>query len=286
MNNTLKKIALIAGLFLLMPISAHAGTFYTGVKWWQASWDSAILDWFEKDIGQSFRENRLQLVSHKDPGKGYLAGPILGYQTDDRQWSFSFSPMIVSDFSQDWQGSPGIVKLRNTVNLKRRDLDLSASYTINKYLKGYLGYKYQDMKMDMNITFVVPMNNNPNPPTLSQDFHYVVESTVHIPTAGLAGVYQISDHLATGLQAGVLYAIPTLKLKESSLGVDQDVNPWPGLGFNTEATLTYQPLQNLLVQGGYRYQVFKMEARAPGRTETTKSYDVTHGLTVSAIYVF
>ncbi len=280
MKENLKKIILVAGIFLMLPVSVHAGTFYTGVKYWQATWDSAILDWFEKDIAETYRENRLILVSHKDPGDGYLAGPLFGYQTDNRKWSFSFSPMIFSSFTQEWEGSPGPVDLHNTIDLKRKDFDFAASYTINKYLKGYVGYKYQDMKMDFNLNFVVPNT------TFSQDFHYEVESQVHIPTAGLAGVYQISDHFVTGLQAGVLYAIPSLTMKESSLGIDQDVKPWPGLGFNTEATLTYQPFQALLLQGGYRYQVFEMEARAPGRTDTTRSYDVTHGWTLSAIYVF
>jgi len=280
MKKSLKVLVLVAGVFLLLPISAQAGTFYTGVKYWQASWDSAILDWFEKDIAQTYRENRLVLVAHKDPGHGYLAGPLFGYQTDDRKWSFSFSPMVFSSFTQEWQGTSGFVDLQNTISMERKDFDLAASYAINKNLKGYLGYKYQDMKMDFDLRFKVPTT------TFSQDFHYEVTSQVHIPTVGLAGVYQLSDHFVTGLQAGVLYAIPSLNMKESSLGIDQDIHPWPGLGFNTEATLTYQPIQNVLLQGGYRYQVFKMEARAPGRTETTKSYDVTHGWTLSANYVF
>lgn len=286
MKENLKKTALVAVLSLLLPVSAQAGTFFTGVKYWQATWDSAILDWFEKDIAETYRENRLVLVAHKDPGDGYLAGPLFGYQTNDRQWSFSFSPMVFSSFSQDWYGSPGFVKLSNTIDLERKDFDLAASYTINKYLKGYLGYKYQDMKMDFNLAFSVPDPNDPAIILFTQNFKYEVESTVHIPTIGLAGVYQLSDHFVTGLQAGVLYAIPTLTMKEASLGVDQDIRPWPGLGFNTELTLTYQPIQSLLLQGGYRYQVFEMEARGPGRTEVVKSYDVTHGWTMSAIYVF
>lgn len=280
MKNIVKKIVFVSIFFLSLPLPANAGTFFTGVKYWQATWDSAILDWFEKDISETYRENRLVMVAHKDPGDGYLAGPLFGYQTNDQQWSFSFSPMVFSSFSQDWSGTSGFVNLSNTINLERKDFDLAASYTINKYLKGYLGYKYQDMKMDFNLAFKVPDT------AFRQDFRYEVESQVHIPTAGLAGVYQISDHLVTGLQAGVLYAIPTLKMKEATLGIDQDVKPWPGLGFNTEVTLTYQPIQSVLLQGGYRYQVFEMEARAPGRTETTRSYDVTHGWTASAIYVF
>ena len=286
MKKSPQNLVLIVGLFLSLPVSAHAGTFFTGVKYWQATWDSAILDWFEKDIAETYRENRLVLVAHKDPGDGYLAGPLFGYQTDDRKWSFSFSPMIFSNFTQEWQGSPGFVELRNTINLERKDFDLAASYTFNKYLKGYFGYKYQDMNMDFNLAFSVPDPNDPSVILFTQNFQYQVESRVHIPTIGLAGVYQLSEHFVTGLQAGVLYAIPTLTLKESSLGIDQDIRPWPGLGFNSEATLTYQPIRNLLLQGGYRYQVFEMEARAPGRTEITRSYDVTHGFTLSAIYVF
>lgn len=282
MKNILKKLVPLVGLFILLPVHAGAGTYYTGVKWWQTSWDSAILDWFEKDIGETYRANRLQLTAHKDAGDGYLAGPLLGYQSNDRKWSVSFSPMVFSSFSQDWNGTADPMMLATRVSLERKDFDLAASYAINEYLKGYVGYKYQDMQMEFILTFTAPMGGQ----TITQTFHYDLDSQAHIPTAGLAGVYQISDHLVTGLQAGVLYAIPSLTVTEASSGVNQDIRPWPGLGFNTEATLTYQPLKNVLLQGGYRYQVFKMEARAPGRTEITRSYDVTHGVTLSAIYVF
>lgn len=277
-----KKLLLVVGLSLLLPTNVQAGTYFSGVKWWQTSWDSAILDWFEKDIGETYRQNRLQMTAHKDAGDGYLAGPMFGYQTDDRKWSISFSPMIVSSFSQDWQATADPMQLQTRVTLNRKDFDLAASYTINKYLKGYAGYKYQDMQMEFILTYTAPMGGT----NVTQAFHYDLDSKVHIPSVGLAGVYQLSDNLVTGLQAGLLYAIPSLKMREETQGTEQDIRPWPGLGFNTEATLTYQPMQNLLLQGGYRYQVFRFEARAPGRTEITRSDDVTHGWTLSAVYIF
>ena len=215
MKENMNIIVLVTALFLLAPVSAQGGTYYTGVKYWHATWDSAILDWFEKDIAETYRENRLILVSHKDPGDGYLAGPLFGYQTDDRKWSFSFSPMVFSSFSQEWEGSNGFINLANSIVLERKDFDFAASSTINKYLKWYVGYKYQDMKMDFNLTYVVPGTN------FSHVFHYEVESKVHIPTVGLAGVYQITDHFVVGLQAGVLFSVLSTKSVRSVAHRDQ-----------------------------------------------------------------
>ncbi len=75
-----------------------------GAKYWYAAWDSAVLDWFEKEVGIGFLANGLTLESDLDMGSGFLAGPLLGYQSDDGIWSVSLAPMVFSSFSQDWEG--------------------------------------------------------------------------------------------------------------------------------------------------------------------------------------
>ncbi len=262
----------------LWPTISNAGTFMVGAKGWYASWDSAILDWFEQDIAIGFRENRLTLTADSDPGEGYLAGPLFGYQTSDGKWSFSFAPMVFSSFSQDWHGTAGSMVLTSDVDLERKDFDLAASYTLTKYLKVFFGYKFQDMDLDFTLSYDTLVG--------PQTFRYKVESMVHIPTVGVGGVYPLSEKFVTGLQLGVLYAIPELNLIKIDTGEVEDIEPWPSLGFNGEATATYQLFESFIVQLGYRYQVFTLEARGPGRVEKTKSYDITHGAILSAVYVF
>ena len=277
----MRKLVIALSLFFCLgfaaaPSRAVAGTYFTGVKGWYASWDSAILDWFEEDLGQAFLQNRLSLKADSDPGDGYLVGPMFGYMTDDGKWSFSFAPMVISDFSQDWYGMAGSMALYTTVDLTRKDYDLAARMKLNDNYKLYFGYKYQDMKMDFHLAY--------DAGGMPQNFLYEIESRVHIPTVGLGAVYQLTDSLVAGGQAGILYTFPTLEITTS--GVTEDIRPWNSFGFNVELSLTCRPAPSVLVQGGYRYQIFEFEARAPGSFNDIKSYDITHGLTFSAIYVF
>ena len=100
-----------ACLFLLTAVittdSKADGTWFAGVKYWDAEWDSGMLDWFVKDIGTSFIETSGQFSAQRNPGDGYLAGPLLGYQTANGKWSFSAAPMVFSSFTQKWSGQSG-----------------------------------------------------------------------------------------------------------------------------------------------------------------------------------
>jgi hypothetical protein len=276
-----KKLVIALSLFCCLgfaadPARAVAGTYFTGAKGWYASWDSAVLDWFEEDLAYHFLQNSLVLVADKDPGSGYLVGPMFGYLTDDGKWSFSFSPMVISDFKQDWHGMAGAMVLQAEVDLKRQDFDFAASLKLNDNYKLYFGYKYQDISMDFDLTYDIG--------GMPTTFFYKIDSIVHIPTVGIGGVFQLSNSLVGGAQAGLLYTFPSLEISEG--GVAENIRPWNSFGFNVELSLTYRPAPSVLVQGGYRYQVFEFEARAPGSYNDIKSYDITHGLTLSAVYVF
>jgi opacity protein-like surface antigen len=277
-----KKLAIALSFFFclgfaVVPSQVVAGTYFTGVKGWYASWDSAILDWFEEDLANTFLQSAgLTLVSDKDPGEGHLVGPMFGYLTDDGKWSFSFSPMIISDFEQDWYGMAGPMTVQSHIDLDRQDYDLAASMKLNGNYKLYFGYKYQDMSMDFTYTYDVG-----GVPTTFND---TIDSKVHIPTIGIGGVYQFSNSLVGGAQVGLLYTFPELEI--TTAGVTTDIRPWNSFGFNVELNLTYRPAPGVLVQGGYRYQAFEFEARAHGFFIYIDSYYITLGLTISAFYVF
>jgi hypothetical protein len=95
----------------------------------------------------------------------------------------------------------------------------------------------------------------------------------------------MTNVVAVGVQAGVLYAFIDMKLKNTE-GQVEDIWPHPGLGFNAEATLTYLPTEGVVLQMGYRYQVFVLNARGPGRENITINYDNSHGPTMSLFYAF
>jgi len=277
-----KTILLVIFILLLFfsPATTNAGNFIVGAKGWYASWDSSILDWFEQDIALDFMNRRLTLTADSDPGTGYLAGPLLGYQTDSGKWSFSFAPMIFSSFTQDWSGTAGSMALNSNVDLSRQDYDFSATYTLSKYLRAYAGWKIQIMEMDFTLSYETPAR--------PQTSAYKVESMVHMPTVGLGLTYPVHEKIVLGLQLGALYAVPDLKITDQD-SLSRNLFPQPSFGYNSEVNISIQPIERLVFQLGYRYQVFTLETVNIVDTDTLEkwdSYDVTHGGTLSVVYVF
>ena len=189
-------------------IVTKMGTFMLGVKGWYAYWDSAVLDWFEKDIRAGFREMGLSLNSDIDTGTGYLAGPLLGYQTADGTWAFGIAAMFFSSFSQDWDGEAGQMKLETDVETDRWDLDFSIVYSLSRhqdvwsffrYSSLFAGFKFQKVDYDLELEYDTLMGR--------RRFDYKLDAEVYMPTLGAGFVFPMLDNLAFGLQAGVGIAL-------------------------------------------------------------------------------
>jgi hypothetical protein len=267
-------------------VSFGAGTFMVGGKYWYTTWDSAVLDWFEKDIGAGFKAVGITLQSDVSRGKGYLAGPVLGYQTESGTWAFSLAGMAFSNFSQDWKGTAGTMDLNTRIDTTRRDFDLAVTYSLAqhqdkfsllKYCRIYLGYKYQMVDYDLNLQYTTGM--------AVRNYDYKLDAQVHMPTVGLGVVIPIFSKLALGLQGGVGLALINLKMKDPD-GVEFDIDPQYSFTFNTEANLNFMPVKNLIIQLGFRYQEWYLKARSPQRWEKTESKDVTFGPTFMIVLAF
>jgi long-subunit fatty acid transport protein len=235
------------------------------------------LDWFEKDLISDFARAGRTLQTSKDDGSGYLAGPLMSYQTDGGKWSVSFAPMFLSSFSQDWGGSLAGMEMNADLDLERIDYDLAVSYALNKDFWIYFGHKYQEIEIDFVLSYETMMGSITN--------KYKLESEVHMPTAGAGYVYLVSDKIALSAQLGLLYSVPDLKMTDND-GTVYDIWPRATFGFNSEVTMNYQPLNKVIIQAGYRYQYFRLDARQPDTWNKTESDDITHGLTLSGVWIF
>ena len=264
-------------VFLIGPVQSEAGTYMLGVKGWYTTWESSVLDWFEQNLVLEFASLGRNIKASKDAGSGHLVGPLMSYQTDDGKWSASFAAMVFSSFKQDWEGAAAGMEMDADVGLDRIDFDLAVNYSLNKYISFFVGYKYQDMDMDFTLAYTTMMGDMTN--------KYKLESGVHIPTAGAGFVYPVSDKIALSAQLGLLYSIPDLIMTDNE-GTRYDIWPRGGFGFNGEININYQPTENLIIQLGYRYQRFQMEARKPETWTKIGSDDITHGPTLSAVWVF
>lgn len=274
-------------VFLFFPATSHAGTFLFGGKFWYAYWDSAVLNWFEKDITAGFEFQGLNLDSDVDTGKGYLTGPLVGYQTEDGTWSFSFAAMGFSDFDQDWDGEAGtMMQLEADVDADRKDFDFAVNYSLAKhgetfsllkYLSVYAGYKYQKVDYDLKLKYNTLLGD--------RSFKYKLDADVHMPTVGLGIVYPVLDKLALGLQGGIGIALIDLDLKDPN-GDTFDISPDASIVYTGELTISYVPIKHLILQAGFRAQAWYLEARSPERIEKTRSRDTTYGPTVSIVFAY
>jgi len=276
-----KKIWMLAVVFacsmIFCPIAFGAGSWMVGLKGWYASWDSAVLDWFEQDLAAGFRENGINLQADSDPGEGYLIGPVVSYQKEGSKWSFSAAFMGISDFSQDWNGSAPGMNIDSNLDLERYDFDFAANYTVHQYVKVFFGLKYQKTEMDFTLRYDTLMG--------PRVFDYKLEADTYMPTAGVGLAYPINEKFALGLQLGVLYTDIDLEITDEE-GVTFDIWPKSTWGFNGEITLNYQPTNHWILQLGYRYQIWQLEARRPQNLEIIVSDDITHGVTGLIVYLF
>jgi len=208
----MRKSRLMTGIVLVLllvtfPVISEAGTFMFGAKAWYTTWESSVLDWFEKNLIADFASTGRTISTDKDDGSGYLAGPLLSYQSDDGKWSASFAPMVFSSFSQNWKGEVAGMDMDADVDLERTDIDIAVSYSINKFAWVYWGYKYQAMEIDFTLSYDTMMGSITN--------EYKLDSEVHIPTIGAGFVYSVSNKVALSTQLGLLYSIPTLEMTDS-----------------------------------------------------------------------
>jgi hypothetical protein len=281
------RIIGILAVILTVPLThAHAGTFMVGAKYWYAQWDSAVLDWFEKDIGVGFKALGVTLNSDIDTGTGYMAGPVFGYQTDDKSWSFSFAPMVLSSFSQDWKGTAGTMNLKTDIDTTRRDYDLAATFSLSpykeklsflEYCRVYAGFKYQTVEYDLKLKYNTEMGD--------VMYDYKLDAKVSMPTIGAGVVYPVFDKLVLGLQGGVGLALIDLEMKDPDK-VTFDIDPEYSYLFNTEGSVSFLPMNNLILQLGLRYQEWYLKARSPQRWDKTESRDTTFGPTLTVVYTF
>lgn len=234
-----------------------------GAKMWYAEWASAT----DKAIAEAIiQEDGFEGWSATvNPGKGFMAGPVLGYQTEDRRWSFSSAFMLINKFTQDteWKTDSDVTIKTNT-KMKKYDVDLSVSYLIVDWLKAYAGFKY--IRANYDVTFE------------SGDEFYKIKYIGKAPTAGLAVAFPLHEKVTIGLQAGLLYMMPDYTWDDTEMKTD---NAW---GYNVEPNISFLAADNFMLQLGVRYQKCNVKFTGDGYNVTKN--DEFLGATLAGIVMF
>lgn len=265
MKRVLLTVLSVLSAFLVMS-EANAGTVMVGAKAWYVEWDSAydkanadvMVDIFEAFYGGNWSAT-------VKPGTGYLAGPLIGYQTDDNQWSFSAAFMILNSFKTNTEWEVDGTKVNTETKLDRKDIDVSASYMLSGNMKMFVGFKYVIANYDL---------------TVEGDDWYTAKMISKIPTAGISLVFPLSESLVLGIQLGAMYIIPTLEEKYDTGTVEYKMDK--SFGGTVEPAITYTATEYLMLQLGARYQIYSVKF---------KDWDVTKndrllGVTASVVYLW
>ncbi|HOP62451.1 MAG TPA: hypothetical protein PK358_01865 [Spirochaetota bacterium] len=304
-----KVLNLIILLLLLLTTSAGiAGTISVGVKGWYAYWDG-VPDSLSKIVDDDVDEGIEEALSgagtvdsntesSKDTGKGFLTGPVLAYQSDDRLWSLSLALMYFSSFKYSTTsegtitiGPPtnqnGEHHLDYSIDLKRREIDIALSRSVSARAKVFAGYKYQSLEHNLSVTGPIYISGVP---VGDVDTDTEIKITSHIPTAGAGYVFPVSESIFLGLQAGVIYIIPeyTTETTDNISGEKSDHSATldKTFGINLEAAASFLFMENLIFQAGYRYQGMRVKHTASDEDDSIDVWDSFQGVTFSALYLF
>ena len=128
-------------------INTHAMELIVGAKAWYVTW----IPWL-RDSGQTV-EDRYFGFQNVETGDGFMYGPSASLRiTNDISFSISYLYGIL-DASYEHQDR-GIVNgddmqfsQTGIAEITRQDLDTALSYSLKSWLKIFIGYKYQPLKM-------------------------------------------------------------------------------------------------------------------------------------------
>ena len=294
-------------LFVFFAGAAHAGTLMVGLKGWYAFWNGTpnrfaeiVDDAVDEGVELAIPGVVSDTNSSKETGTGFLAGPIMAYQTDDRMWAFSLAFMYLSMFNYETTakgtvvgvGWSGINDLDYTIELQRREIDIAVSRSISPWMQVYAGYKYLRLENNIGISGSIIITNPPPVAvvgTINSDVEIAIYS--HTPTAGLGFVVPLSEKSFFGLQTGVIYIMPEFESKATNNNtgvVDKESSSFKNkLGVNIEASISFLAQEKIMFQIGYRYQGVKLErSDTSGQVGSFGVWDSFHGVTFSALLLF
>ena len=164
-------------------------------------------------------------------------------------------------------------KFEYDLELTRKETDIAVARSLTENWKFFVGYKRQawESKFKADVQ--------------GESFDvYDINLDMDVPTVGVGYTAPLSESLALGIQAGVLYVMPDFEVKDYFFDETFGVDMANTLGFNGEVMLTWLVSESVALQGGYRYQYMKLEFDDPD-VDIDPIDDTFHGVTVTAVYM-
>lgn len=292
MNNLFKCNFIITCILFLVAIPAlvFSGTYHAGVKGWYVTWDSAASQLFD-EILEDIMTNRLPEISpffeqveyelDYNKGRGYLAGILLGYETDDRKWIFNMELLFLNSFTQKIDVSGELYSYSETVpvdvEMDRRDYELNGYYNINRYFHAFLGYKYQtyNLKSEVKVPyFTLPLD--------LVKYNYEAKFHILIPGIGAAFPFDDEERYRVGARLGLPAGYPQFEDKIR----DEEIKIKGEYGFFGEIYGKARFGEAFQLRVGYGLEKYKAEVQMKERGIKSDVTETSHGVNIAGMVLF
>lgn len=301
---------------------AEAGTIKVGGQGRYVMWDSGIAKMNAQAIENQLRKEMDQGVvglsefssfsglEVGDPEiKGTIFGPQISYETDDKNWEFNASMMLIGSYSTSVDTSVNVtgtfpfvgsvttpMTIKTDFEIDYKDIDLRASRMIIDNLSIFAGYIYQSYtsKFEANYQFQFS--------TLSMGsaLNFSLDAYMHMLYGGVSykkplnSMFTVKGDLGIGTPvAGKVEQ----EMKISGSFFNNDIKNNGGevksaLMMFGELNLIINIMENINLDLGYQYRrlnvkVEKLDLNADGLANESKSEtDIFHGVKIAATYNF
>lgn len=321
----------ITGLFLvcgmLLGASAFAGTLSVGGQGWYVKWDSGLAKMntqvveaqLTKELNVAAADGtftdfgEFQGLDVGDPeSSGFLFGPRLSYQTDDKKWEFRLSSMLFGSYSTSVDSSvsikanffgveiPGSLPVSTDFEIEYRDIDLRVIRKLTENFGVFGGAIYQSYTSELESNYSITFKNSQS---MSSNIKFNLDAWMAMLYAGisyqrpLGKMFSFTGNIGAGTPvAGGLEQELSINYNINGTTNKNDISSDGGevkmafMGF-AEIAIGMKLGERVALELGYQYRrltvkVDKVDLNADGNAdESTSETDIFQGVTFAASYL-
>lgn len=315
----------IIGLFLacgmLISTSAFAGTLSVGAQAWYVKWDSGLASMNAQMVEAQLRReldkgvlNLGEMTSYEgleigDPeSSGFLAGPRVSYQTEDKKWDFRLSSMLFGAYSTTVDTSVRVsatfpivgsitqsLPISTDFEIEYRDIDLRATRMLTENIGVLAGAIYQTYSSEFESNYSFTYQSS----SMSSSLKFKLDAWMAMLYAGLSYRHPLGTMFSFTGNIGA--GCPVAGAVEQDLAItgsffnntitnDGGEIKMAFMGF-AEIALGMKLGERVNLELGYQYRrltvkVDKVDLNADGNAdESTSETDIFHGVTFAASYL-
>ncbi len=203
-----------------------------------------------------------------EPVTGIMAGLMLGYKSDDKNWEFSFAPFFSSwmkynfeddnlvydldgntDFFHGDDQYPLILKDKEKIT--RLESDLMINYFFTEWFKMFFEYQYQYLKAEGTST--AEARDRSGTVIASSEIDTSLNTNTHFPVLGIGFTLSFLDRFSLGFNigAGMCMGSGQYKVGETK----KHIKIKPLVGGKTDLTFSARIGDSTTVQAGLIFQL-------------------------------